>query len=159
MTVCQAFETVGDTSRIEAEKYIPVFKNAWEKLDPEGKGVINRNELAALIASLPRPLGCLHSTKFEAEIMMRHITNHDSTFDYSFTSILLGLNVYSLVQEHNNGDPVTSTHTYNPVETLRAIRVVRRALRHKVMRIRAYKASLPGTITSAIMGMLPKVTT
>ena len=159
MTVCQAFETVGDTSRIEAEKYIPVFKKAWEKVDPEGKGVINRNELAALLVSLPRPLGCLHATKFEAEIMMRHITNHVSTFDYSFTSILLGLNVYSLVQEHNNGDPVTNTYTYNPVETLRAIRVVRRALRYKVMRIRAYKASLTGTITTAIMGMLPEVTT
>ena len=83
MTVCQAFETVGDTSRIEAEKYIPVFKKAWEKVDPEGKGMINRYKLAALLVSLPRPLGCLHATKFEAEIMMRHITNHDSTFDYS----------------------------------------------------------------------------
>merc|ERR1711988_798808 len=82
MTICEAFEVVGDTTRIEAEKYIPVFQSAWQKVDPKAKGVIEPSQLVDLISSLPQPLGCLNATPFEVEIMCRHITDDDDAFDY-----------------------------------------------------------------------------
>merc|ERR1719198_2945903 len=95
------------------------------------KGVIEPSQLVDLISSLPQPLGCLNATPFEVEIMCRHITDDAAAFDYSFTSVLLALNVYSLVHEHKGHSPGNAAR-YNPVETLRAIRAVRRALRRKM---------------------------
>ena len=136
MTVCGSFEVVGDTARIEAEKFIPVFQKAWQKLDPLALGVIAPDRLPELIKSLPRPLGCLHASNFEAEIMCRHISGNDESFDYSFTNVLLALNVYSLVKQNEGQVRYLGGHVYNPVETLRAIRVIRRELRQKVIYMR-----------------------
>jgi|MDSY01.2.fsa_nt_gb hypothetical protein len=62
MVIVEAYEVLEDESREIADICCSKFCAAWEKLDPEGTGVIDQSKVRVLLLTLNFPIGCKGST-------------------------------------------------------------------------------------------------
>jgi len=142
MFVVETFELLNIESVSSIfEELIPTYQDVWSKYDPEATGRIPHHQLTSLLLDLPEEIGI---SPHDPYLYLVHLVDRleaQPSYDYSFHRTLISLCSIACYPDHLAPDMETSQDLYMLFRKAWAAVVLKRFLRHQVLRHRASKGN------------------